>query len=99
MTIFLSLTSITLLVTCAYFGYRAYELAGTLAEAQEYIEELEVTNVYMYSRIEQSYDVMQKIDRLGAFESEDEAGTTFQLLKETITELKDVFNGETEEKK
>ena len=53
----------------------------------------------MYSRISQSYDVMQEIDRLGAFEAEDEAGTTFQMLKETITELKDVFNDETEEKK
>jgi hypothetical protein len=82
-----------------YFGARMWQLAGSLADAQEYIEELEVTNQFMYSRISQSYDVMQKIDRLGAFESEDEAGTTFQLLKETITELKDLFNGEAQEKK
>jgi hypothetical protein len=42
---------------------------------------------------------MQEIDRLGSFESEDEAGTTFQMLKETITELKDLFDGEAQEKK
>jgi hypothetical protein len=97
--IFLSILSVLLFAAIVYCGYRAYYLAGMLAEAQEYIEELEMTNEYMYSRISQSYDVMQEIDRLGAFEAEDEAGTTFQMLKETITELKDVFNDETEEKK
>ena len=97
--IFLSILSVLLFAAIVYCGYRAYYLAGMLAEAQEYIEELEMTNEYMYSRISQSYDVMQQIDRLGAFEAEDEAGTTFQMLKETITELKDVFNDETEEKK
>lgn len=97
--IFLSILSVLLFAAIVYCGYRAYYLAGMLAEAQEYIEELEITNEYMYSRISQSYDVMQQIDRLGAFEAEDEAGTTFQMLKETITELKDVFNDETEEKK
>ena len=97
--IFLSILSVLLFAAIVYCGYRAYYLAGMLAEAQEYIEELEMTNEYMYSRISQSYDVMQEIDRLGAFEAEDEAGTTFQMLKETITDLKDVFNDETEEKK
>jgi hypothetical protein len=97
--IFLSILSVLLFAAIIYCGYRAYYLAGMLAEAQEYIEELEITNEYMYSRISQSYDVMQEIDRLGAFEAEDEAGTTFQMLKETITELKDVFNDKTEEKK
>ena len=97
--IFLSILSVLLFAAIVYCGYRAYYLAGMLVEAQEYIEELEMTNEYMYSRISQSYDVMQQIDRLGAFEAEDEAGTTFQMLKETITELKDVFNDKTEEKK
>ena len=82
-----------------YAGFRAYYLAGILADAQEYIEQLELTNEYMYSRISQSYDVMQEIDRLGAFEAEDEAGTTFALLKETITELKETFDGEAQEEK
>jgi hypothetical protein len=53
----------------------------------------------MYSRISQSYDIMKQIDQLGAFKSEDEAGTTFQLLNEVITELKEQFDGETQEKK
>ena len=89
-----------------YAGYRIWYLAGTLADAQEYIEdlqkyeeELEVTNRYMYSKIMEAHEVMQRIDRLGAFEKDDEAGTTFQLLNEVITELKETFDGEAQEEK
>jgi hypothetical protein len=42
---------------------------------------------------------MQEIDRLGAFEKDDEAGTTFQMLSQTITELKEQFDGEAQEEK
>jgi hypothetical protein len=97
--IFLVILSVALLGGLIYAGFRAYYLAGLLADAQEYIEDLETTNVYMYSKIGESYKNMQNIDRLGAFEAEDEAGTTFALLKETITELKDIFDGEAQEKK
>lgn len=96
--LFLVILCVALFGGLIYAGSRAYYLAGTLAEAQEYIEELELTNEFMYSRIAQSYEVMQQIDRLGAFEAEDEAGTTFALLKETITELKETFDGEAQEK-
>ena len=82
-----------------YLAYRIWFLAGSVADAQEYIELLETTNEYMYTRIEKSYNSMKEIDRLGAFESEDEAGTTFEMLKEVITELKSEFdNGTSEEK-
>jgi hypothetical protein len=97
--IFLIITSSLLFATAIYLGYRVWYLAGSLAEAQEYIEELEVTNRYMYSKITEAYDVMQRIDRLGAFEKDDEAGTTFQLLTEVITELKETFDGEAQEEK
>jgi hypothetical protein len=102
----LIIISSLLLGTSILFAYRMWFLAGALAEAQEYIEEmqtyeenLEVTNLYMYSKISESYEVMQKIDRLGAFEKDDEAGTTFQLLNEVITQLKEEFDGEAQEEK
>ena len=88
-----------LVAAIVYAGYRIWFLAGKLADAQEYIEELELTNEYMYGRIASAYDSMKEIDRLGAFESEDEAGTTFQLLNEVITELKEQFDGTTQEEK
>jgi hypothetical protein len=97
--IFLAILCVLLFSSTLYFGWRAYYLAGSVSDAQDYIEQLELTNEYMYSRISQSYDVMQEIDRLGAFEAEDEAGTTFALLKETITELKETFDGEAQEEK
>jgi hypothetical protein len=83
----------------SYTAYRIWYLAGVVADAQEYIEELEVTNRYMYSKISESHDIMQNIDRLGAFEKDDEAGTTFQLLTQVITELKEQFDGEAQEEK
>ena len=93
------LISVASLSVISYLGYRIWYLAGALADSQEYIEALEVTNQFMYDRIEKSYDAMTQIDRLGAFESEDEAGTTFELLKEVVTELKEEFeDGSREEK-
>ena len=84
---------VILLLASIYLTFRVWYLAGALAEAQEYIEELEATNQFMYQRIEQSYSAMKQIDRLGAFEADDEAGTTFQLLNQVIVELKDQFDG------
>ena len=42
---------------------------------------------------------MKEIDRLGAFESDDESGTTFQLLNDVITKLKQEYDNGTEEEK
>lgn len=97
--LFFIITTILLVAISMYLGYRVWYLAGTMADAQEYIEQLESTNSFMFERIEKSYDVMKQIDRLGAFESEDETGTTFDLLKQVINELKEEFdNGQSEEK-
>ena len=88
-----------------YLGYRTWFLAGVLADQQDevdefigYISNLENTNRYMYEQIVKTYEAMQQIDRLGAFEKDDEAGTTFSLLKQVIEELKEEFNGAEEEK-
>jgi hypothetical protein len=87
---------IILLLTAAvtYLVFRSWDLAGKLTDAQEYIEQLEVTNEFMYGRIVDSYEKMREIDRLGAFEKDDEAGTTFQMLDQVITTLKTQFDGE-----
>jgi len=82
-----------------YFIYRAYTLAGILADTEEYIKEIEDLSVYMFKRIEDAYEEMTRVDRLGAFEENDESGTTFSLLKEVITNLHKDFHGKEEEKK
>jgi len=79
-------------------SYRAYILAGLLADIQEYYNDVEKTNVFMYDKIQSAYNNMKQIDHIGAFESEDEAGTTFQMLKQVIDELKGEFDAPEEEK-
>ena len=87
-----------------YLAYRVWYLAGVIADSKdldssniEYIEGLELTNQYMYDKIVESYNKMQELDRLGAFEKDDESGTTFQLLNEVITQLKSEFEDGTQE--
>ena len=52
---------------------------------------------YMYTQINNSYKAMQEIDRVGAFEKDDEAGTTFEMLKNVIDNLEKEFNGKKKE--
>jgi|TARA_R100001480_G_C4671958_1_gene173645 hypothetical protein len=85
--------------TLSYFVYRAYILAGTVADQEEYIQELEDMSQYMYDQIEESYNQMKRIDHKGSFAEDDEAGTTFTLLKDVVINLEKEFNAETEEKK
>ena len=85
--------------TAGYMAYRAYILAGLLADIEDYYIDVEKTNVYMYNQIKKSYEIMKQIDTIGAFENEDEAGTTFQMLKQVIDELKGEFDGPEKEEK
>jgi hypothetical protein len=97
--IWLIILIVILLGGIGYAAYRIWYLAGVLADAQEYIEELEVTNRYMYSKILESYDTMQRIDQKQAFEKDDDVGTTFQLLSEVLQQLKEQFDVEAQEEK
>jgi len=100
--LFLIITNILLLGVSTYLGYRVWYLAGVVGDIQEqtddYVKALEGTNEYMYDQIVQAYENMKRIDHLGAFESEDEAGTTFSMLSEVITNLKEQFDAESQEK-
>jgi len=103
--IFLIVTSILLLGISTYLGYRVWYMAGVIADIQEqddeassYIESLEITNRFMYSKIVQAHETMARIDSLGAFAAEDEVGTTFDMLKEIIESLKEELD-DTGEKK
>jgi len=41
-------------------------------------------------RITEVRDNLQEIDHLGHFEADDEVGTTFKLIKETVDELQEL---------
>ena len=101
--LFFIITTILLLGVSTYLGYRVWFLAGIVGDIQEqtddYVRSLELTNEFMYRKIVDAYETMKKLDHLGAFESEDEAGTTFEMLKEIIETLKEEFDGPSEEEK
>lgn len=104
--LFLIITNILLLGAGAYLGYRVWYLAGAVADIQEqdddvskYIESLEVTNQFMYTKIVEAYENMKRVDLRGAFAAEDEVGTTFDMLKEIVETLKDQFDAESQENK
>jgi len=80
-----------------YFIYRAYSLAGELADQEEYIQELEDYSQYMYNQIKESYTQLTKIDSKGAFEQDDETGTVFEQLKQVVVNLQKEFDAEKKE--
>ena len=47
-----------------------------------------------YLTIKDTIDKMKEIDTLGAFESDDETGSTFQMLKEEIDKLDNLLEGQ-----
>ena len=64
-------------------------------EAQsEYIEDLENSNTNYYThfdqlktKLTQANSEIRNIDRLGAFESSDEVGSAFRVIKEVLEDL------------
>lgn len=49
-----------------------------------------ITNVY--GRIQTSYNKMKHIDRIGAFQSDDETGVIFNEIKIVLDEINNEFN-------
>ena len=47
-----------------------------------------------YLTIQDTISRMKEIDTLGAFESDDETGSTFQMLKEEIDKLDNLLQGQ-----
>ena len=64
-------------------------------EAQaDYIEDLETSNTDYYNflqslktKVTEANSEIRNADRLGAFESSDEVGTSFQIIKEVMEDL------------
>jgi hypothetical protein len=63
-------------------------------EQANYIEELETSNLNYYNffnslktKINQANSEIRNVDRTGAFESSDEVGTSFRLIKEVMDDL------------
>ena len=76
---------ILVLLTTA-LGYACWNLLRKLEVLENIVEE----NTQTYIEI---LNAMKEIDSTGAFESDDEVGSTFQDLKNLIERNKNVLNG------
>ena len=63
-------------------------------QQEDYIEDLENSNTEYYTffqklktQIGEGNSKLKQIDRLGSFESSDEVGTTFNIIKEVMEDL------------
>ncbi len=75
---------LTLLI--AALGYGCWNLIKKLETYEDMLEE----NTETYIQI---YNAMKAIDSTGAFESDDEVGSTFTDLKNLIEKNKKILNG------
>jgi hypothetical protein len=77
---------IILILIVTALGYGCWNLLRKLEKLEEVLEQ----NTDSYIKI---YNVMKEIDSTGAFESDDEVGSTFQDLKSVIDKNKTILNG------
>ena len=92
--IVLSITLVLLIIS----GYVNYNLNKKLEEAEDYIEDLEKSNIDYYTwfnnfktKIGNSQSKIKQVDRLGSFEADDETGFVFKTLKDVINDLNKEF--------
>ena len=77
---------IILTILLAACGYAIYNLLNKLERYEDVIN----ANTDSYIAI---YNAMKEIDSTGAFESDDEVGSTFQDLKNLIANNQKILNG------
>jgi len=82
----MELLVIILTIFLAVAGYGCWNLLLKLEKLEEVLEQ----NTDSYIQI---YNVMKEIDSTGAFESDDEVGSTFTDLKNLIDRNKRVLSG------
>lgn len=75
-----------------YANINSYKKIEVLEEQIERVETIESNSVALVENLLVAYikvlAKLKRIDRLGAFESDDEVGFVFKTLKNTIEELK-----------
>ena len=92
--IILTITLVLLIIS----GYINYNLNKKLEDSEDYIEDLEKSNIDYYTwfnnfktKIGNSQSKIKQVDRLGSFEADDETGFVFKTLKDVINDLNKEF--------
>ena len=77
-----------------FFGVVAIVQLYVIINLYSKVDFLEQVLDGTYLTIQDTISRMKEIDTLGAFESDDETGTTFQMLKEEIDKLDNLLEGQ-----
>jgi len=80
--------NITITIVSVVFIYTTYNLLNKYEDSIDKYRDLQNEYKQFKDELESTYKDMLEIDRLGAFESDDEVGTIFKTLKEMLYELK-----------
>jgi len=80
--------NITITIVSVVFIYTTYNLLNKYEDSIDKYRDLQNEYKQFKDELESTYNDMLEIDRLGAFESDDEVGTIFKTLKEMLYELK-----------
>ncbi len=80
--------SITITIVSVVFIYTTYNLLNKYEDSIDKYRDLQNEYKQFKDELESTYKDMLEIDRLGAFESDDEVGTIFKTLKDMLYELK-----------
>lgn len=95
--------NLILLCLVAFLSYLLYINYKRANKAEEYCEVYVRFVSALYFKFIDTREKMKEIDRLGAFQADDEVGTTFRALDETIDTLYEFItkyvNNQTEEDK
>lgn len=78
---------IILVAIVAFLSYLLYINYKRAERAEEYCEAYVRFVSAMYLRFRATYDHMKEVDRLGAFESDDEVGVIFKEIKASTDSL------------
>ena len=93
-------TLIILVVIIAVSIFVNINLFRKLEVLETELERYDTTNDAVYISMMNAYTRMKSLDRLGAFESDDETGYIFSEIKSAMEQLNNEYNldGETQEK-
>jgi len=90
------LVETALLVSAGLVGAN---LLRKLEAAEEYVEELEISNesyeklfLSLKQKANNNYSYIRQLDRIGSFEADDETGVIFKNLKDIVAELNGEFD-------
>ncbi len=84
---------IILTISTAVLTYAVYNLLGKLEKYEDMIEENDLFIQYELQRNEALLEALREIDTRQMFEKDDEVGSIFYQIKETIEKFKTLENG------